>query len=224
MWREINHCLLNFFKYLILHYFFFQIKDQNPNQKKLNEDLDASLDSDTSSPFDQVAVYKQILELLKPGETVAKALRRLGGNKSLSASERLKRKKAGLSLEVNNDSQKVTELTELANRLLTSTGNMNVYQESYEHIKDIVESKPGTSSMKYDDAVDMFADDFDEREKERIEKKTEQGDEDGFKKPQNVNPVAGEAQSGVMEGGKYLLSSDDFKQLIFYFACVNFIQ
>lgn len=96
------------------------------------------MDSESRSPFDHIAVYKEILEFLQPGETIAKALRRFGGNKSLSASERLKRKKAGLSHENSGDSSKVVALTELANKLLTRTGNMDIYQESYQYIKKLV--------------------------------------------------------------------------------------
>lgn len=117
--------------------FLFQVEDV-PNRPQKMDDLDDSLDSSTASPFDHIAVYKQVLEHMEPGETVAKTLRRLGGNKSLSASERLRRKKAGLSIESSGDASKVTELTELANRILTKTGNMNVYQESYQHIKNMV--------------------------------------------------------------------------------------
>ena len=47
-------------------------KDQNALQN------DSDSDESTSSTFDHVAVYRQMLELMQPGETVAKALRRLG--------------------------------------------------------------------------------------------------------------------------------------------------
>lgn len=39
-----------------------------------------------------------------------------------------------------------------------------------------MDSKPGSSSSsstKYDDALDMYADDFDEKEKERMKNKSE---------------------------------------------------
>jgi len=56
----------------------------------------------------------------------------------MSASERWRRKKDGESDSKEGSRQQVTELTELANRLLTRTGNMNIYQESYEHIAKLV--------------------------------------------------------------------------------------
>lgn len=66
----------------------------------------------------------------------------IGGTKSLSASERLKRKKAGL---VYNDSstnpETVTKLTELANKILSGSGNMDIYQETFEEIKKKVRTR-----------------------------------------------------------------------------------
>lgn len=56
----------------------------------------------------------------------------------MTASERWRRKKDGESDSKEGNRQQVTELTELANRLLTRTGNMNIYQESYEHIAKLV--------------------------------------------------------------------------------------
>jgi hypothetical protein len=61
-----------------------------------------------------------------------------GGNKNISASQRWRRKKDGESDSKDGNRQQVTELTELANRILTRTGNMNIYQESYEHIAKLV--------------------------------------------------------------------------------------
>nr|CAD7408429.1 unnamed protein product [Timema poppensis] len=62
-----------------------------------------------------------------------------GGNKPLTASERWKRKKAGQEETDQSpaDKEKVTQLTELANRVLTEMGNMDIYQESYEYISSI---------------------------------------------------------------------------------------
>lgn len=155
------------------------IKDHwldNIDWVKIKENKDAPLAKsdalkDAPPPFDERAAYQQILGFMQPGETVAKSLRRLGGGASLSASERLKRKKAGLSLDLGGDSRKVTELTEVANRLLTETGNMDVYQETYNYIKNRVEQ----STSKANEVLDMYADDFDSKEKERMEHKSEDG-------------------------------------------------
>lgn len=74
---------------------------------------------------------------MEPKESISKALRRLGGNKRLSTAERWKMKKAGLSID-GGSSLKVIRLTELANQILTANGNMDVYQETYEQISQIV--------------------------------------------------------------------------------------
>lgn len=59
---------------------FFQIKKID-GQTKGAEEVGNDSGSDYSSypsPFDHVSVYKQMLELMKPGESVAKSLQRLG--------------------------------------------------------------------------------------------------------------------------------------------------
>ncbi|KAK9507392.1 hypothetical protein O3M35_007257 [Rhynocoris fuscipes] len=129
--------------------------DPSGNEEELPEAVDVN------------ALYKDILEYLQPKESIAKALKRLGGNKSLSASERLKLKKAGRTLDLsNNNGEKVTKLTELANKILTHAGNMDIYQETYEYIFDKVNAS--SSKSKAEPELDMYADDFDEKEKERL--------------------------------------------------------
>jgi len=71
-----------------------------------------------------------------------------GGGKPMSASERLKQKKLALknrgkednipstspSVSSVNSSEQITKLTEVCNDILTSTGNMGIYEETYESI------------------------------------------------------------------------------------------
>lgn len=92
---------------------------------------------DENKEFNVIAAYKEIMSMMEPKETIAKSLRRLGGNKRLTTAERWKLKKAGLSTEEGSP-LKVTRLTELANQILTANGNMDVYQETYEQISKIV--------------------------------------------------------------------------------------
>lgn len=49
--------------------------------------------------------------------------------------ERWKRKQEKKPIEDDQNSVSIIKLTELANELLTRTGNMDIYQESYEQIK-----------------------------------------------------------------------------------------
>lgn len=92
---------------------------------------------DDGKKFDVNAAYKEIISMMEPRETIVKTLRRLGGNNRLTTAERWKLKKAGLSTD-GGPSLKVTRLTELANQILTTDGNMDVYQETYEQISQIV--------------------------------------------------------------------------------------
>lgn len=59
----------------------------------------------------------------------------------------------------------VTKLTELANKLLTATGNMDVYQETFEQIT----KKVNKNKLSNDIEMDMYADDFVEKEKSKLE-------------------------------------------------------
>lgn len=123
--------------------------------------------------FDVIAAYRRILELMKPKETVQRTLQRLGkATAKISSIERFRRKKAGI---IDENAALVTELTELCNKILTKMGNMNVYEETFEEISAKFASKlkggGGFSLSKTDktadtdDGLDMYADDFDSKEK-----------------------------------------------------------
>ncbi|XP_029168246.1 CD2 antigen cytoplasmic tail-binding protein 2 homolog [Nylanderia fulva] len=147
-------------------------------QKKVKSNESHGLgDSDSDSDagdimFDPIPLYKQILEFLKPGETVSKTLCRLGkGKKKLTTAERWKRKKeCKTSDEEDPNSVSITKLTELANELLTRTGNMDIYQESYEQIKKKINAgNKHACPSKQEAELDMYADDFDEKEKAKLD-------------------------------------------------------
>ncbi|XP_012270584.1 CD2 antigen cytoplasmic tail-binding protein 2 homolog [Orussus abietinus] len=121
--------------------------------------------------FDPTPLYKQILEYLKPGETVSQALCRLGkGKKKMSSADRWKKKKEVVtSAEEDEKSAQIIKLTELANELLTRTGNMDIYQENFELIKKkIQQSEKQSHPSKQEAELDMYADDFDVKEKAKL--------------------------------------------------------
>lgn len=117
------------------------------------------------------------------------------GKKRLTTAERWKKKKEKKEVEDDENSINITKLTELANELLTRTGNMDIYQESYEQIKKKVvyhdESVIARSEIskilsrwkclqvevgekrahpsKQEAELDMYADDFDEKEKAKLD-------------------------------------------------------
>ena len=58
---------------------------------------------------------------------------RLGGNKKISSAQRWKLKKLGQTENSNESMKQFLELTELANKII-ETGNMDIYEETYEFI------------------------------------------------------------------------------------------
>lgn len=152
-----------------------KVKPELAKNRKIKErmskgigDSGSDSDEDPDRLFNPVPLYKQILEFLQPGETVKKALCRLGkGKKQLTTAERWKRKKdPSLAKEDEEQSAQITKLTEFANELLTRTGNMDIYEESYEQIKKKVQPPKAEAEL------DMYADDFDEKEKEKLDVNT----------------------------------------------------
>ncbi|CAH2254795.1 CD2 antigen cytoplasmic tail-binding protein 2 homolog [Pararge aegeria] len=139
-------------------------KDEQSTSKGIFDDSDSD-EEQPDEKYDIIANYQEIILFMKPKETIAKTLQRLGANSKISSAERWKRKKAGI---VDESSKSVTRITELANQILTKEGNMDIYQETYEKISDILAKE----KFKKDDAqLDMYADDFDEKEKTTIDKK-----------------------------------------------------
>lgn len=127
---------------------------------------DESDSDDPNENFDEISLYKSMLQYMNPKETVSKAIKRLGSvNMKLSSVERLKRKKAGTL----PDNKEVIHLTELANKILTKQGNMDIYQETFEQISSKVENKEKKKNVLNSDAeLDMFTDAFEEKEKEKL--------------------------------------------------------
>ncbi|CAG9818368.1 unnamed protein product [Phaedon cochleariae] len=145
-----------------------RIKHSSDSKDKYNVDeqglgAESDSESETGDKFDEILSYKNMLQYMRAKETVNKALKRLGGaDMKLSSVERLKRKKAGTLI----DNKDVINLTELANGILTKLGNMDVYQETYEHIQaKVADSEKKNRAVVSEPELDMYADDFDEKEK-----------------------------------------------------------
>ncbi|XP_062555594.1 CD2 antigen cytoplasmic tail-binding protein 2 homolog [Armigeres subalbatus] len=144
-------------------------KDPNYKEKKEGEmrgladsDSDDEDEDDKTKAFDITKTYQQILEMMEPKETIKKALQRIGKKTAkLTTAQRWKMKKAGT---LDDSSEKVTRLTELANEILTREGNMDIYDETYE----MIQKKVNDSKSKPKDELDMYADDFDSKEKHKL--------------------------------------------------------
>ena len=152
-----------------------EIKEQQKGSLGTGDDEE---EEEEEEQFQELPAQKAMLKLMQPGETVLKALKRLGGNKtgksSASASQRWKAKRA--KLDSGNDSEEdpvkkkaFTDLTELADKLLQH-GCFEVYQDTYEKLnfkigaaeKKLETEKTGqSSSQARAEPLDMFADEDD---------------------------------------------------------------
>ncbi|GAB6030158.1 CD2 antigen cytoplasmic tail-binding protein 2 [Chamberlinius hualienensis] len=155
-------------------------------------------DDDPAVNIDECSVVKQIIELMKPGETILRAIRRLGNKSSSSASassrwlknkKKLTQKQKDKNLEQNPDEaeeqrKKMLALTEMADKLL-SRGRTEIYSETYEKLKHQIESK---NRAETSEPLDMFGDDFPEKEKVSSEPKpgTSQTDDENKKNYSNA--------------------------------------
>ncbi|XP_073824775.1 CD2 antigen cytoplasmic tail-binding protein 2 homolog isoform X1 [Musca autumnalis] len=139
------------------------------NCVKRHEDESMQTNASTKNDAGINSTYKQILQFMEKNETIAQTIRRLGKNrKKLSTAERIKNKKYGIK---DDNADKIMVLTELVNHLLTTTGNMDVYEMTYEVIEEVASSVPGSSKTNASDlSLDMYSDDFNTKEKAAQEK------------------------------------------------------
>jgi CD2 antigen cytoplasmic tail-binding protein 2 len=179
-------------------------KDENYRKKYYTAEgeYNSSSDEDDALPsaekaFDSQASFKEILTFMQPTESINKTLQRLNkANMKLSTAQRLKMKKQGI---VDEASEKITKITGIVNEILTKTGNMNVYELTFEQIKlkmKEASDKAGAGSSK-EPELDMYADDFDE--------KAAGAKSVTFAKPEDVKPAEEEPQ--LM--WEYKLTQDD---------------
>ncbi|EDO44604.1 predicted protein [Nematostella vectensis] len=111
--------------------------------KEMDKNKDEKMDSGNDDQFedavevDVIGHLKQMQEILKPGETVLKCLRRLGSKPGgvRRPSFKAKRQKTEISdpADVKENKEKLLKLTELADTLLQG-GDFGIYQETYEKI------------------------------------------------------------------------------------------
>ena len=156
-----------------------QVSKAEQSKNDANDDAE----DEAEAAYNETETYKKLLPHLKPGETVAKAIRRLGGGgggnqKILQQKQRkiAQKLKKGTKLTPDEESFKqqrdeMEKLTGLADAILSRSGNMEVYEETYEKIAydlklKAEEEKPATvipDDVEDDDALDMFADSLDSK-------------------------------------------------------------
>jgi len=165
------------------------VKIKSKDNSKVNADEESNDSTKLPDAFNEVQTYAKVLDFMNSNETIQKTLQRLGKNRAkISSTERLRRKKLGL---VDEAAEKITQFTELVNEILTRTGNMDIYQETYAQIKTKVNNSPSTSkgtmsagSTSASDTFDMYSDDFVEKEKNLLETHKQK------EKPIHANDVA----------------------------------
>ena len=174
--------------------------------KEKDEIKNPMLESDSDEEpekFDEIAVFKEMLELMKPGESVLKSLKRLGGSQnSGSASQRWKKKKKGEAVdpakeaEEKENKEKLLKLTGFADKLLQQ-GDLEIYQDTYEKLqfkvklateKDEKDKTVVPEGIDEDDALDMIADSLDKKEGDGDEPKAG-GSKDEDKKTSEPKPA-----------------------------------
>merc|ERR1712059_32680 len=144
------------------------MKVKTKSKKELEKEEQEDEDEDEmQEKYSEIENYKLMMEFMRPGESVAKALRRLGGGKAaMSASQRWKKKKAG-GVKDPEKKEKMLKLTGFGGSILSRSGNMEIYEETYEGILFKIKAdeekkiKPKTAipeDIDEDDALDMFAD------------------------------------------------------------------
>ena len=149
-------------------------------ERSRNAPLPAASDSDSddepATRVDPTAVYRDMLTLLRPGESVVQALRRFGGVAAGGTRQRWKSKRAKTDDGPPADKAGVLRLTELANGLVQS-GDLDVYQYTHEKLAFLVKKAETAAAAAAappvipegtddDDAMDMFARDLDKDKSE----------------------------------------------------------
>lgn len=135
-----------------------------PNKPSLDNSRDSEASGDTDK-VDVLSIYGEMLEIMRPGETVLACIKRLGGGKRDSTINRWKKKKQEDEPDSTEESAKNKEqllkMTELADRVI-STGDMDVYQQSFERLTFLRERKEERVDRAAESpSFDMFADEVD---------------------------------------------------------------
>ncbi|XP_019949676.2 CD2 antigen cytoplasmic tail-binding protein 2 [Paralichthys olivaceus] len=154
-----------------------QQADRENEEEEEEEEMEPA--EDPLASYTQHQLTEAVVELLLPGETVATALRRLGGLKGRKKGKL--REESEPTAETKRDAEKLDKLTALADRLVGS-GMFEIYQQTYEKLAYLMKSMGGkkpavgqkSSGDEEEDELDMFADKFDETRGGKSEDKEEE--------------------------------------------------
>ncbi|KAM3598985.1 uncharacterized protein V6R79_025193 [Siganus canaliculatus] len=154
------------------------------NEEEDEEEEEAEPAEDPLASHTQQQLTEAVIELLQPGETVAAALRRLGGLRGRKKNKM--RQENESTEEAKRDTEKLERLTALADRLVGS-GMFEIYQQTYEKLGFLIKSmtskqpavKQNTTGDDDDDdddgdELDMFGEKFDESHRGKSGNKQEE--------------------------------------------------
>ena len=93
-------------------------------------------EDEAEGAYNEIGSYKECLKLMRPGETVAKGIRRLAGGKKPTTQRKWqqKNKKTPETEEEKKNRELMTKLSGYADSILSRSGNMEIYEETYEKI------------------------------------------------------------------------------------------
>ncbi|CAD5125157.1 DgyrCDS13400 [Dimorphilus gyrociliatus] len=162
-----------------------RVKEREKNTME-EEDND---EDDSDNELDKRKIFTGMLKIMKPGENVLQALKRLGGNSLNSASARWSKKKPKKTTEESTaNKEALLELTGYADEMLTD-GETEIYQYTFEKLTHCVKSleekmidKPLPDPQKpVDEDLDIFGDEMSNNESKSIdtEEKKDSDDENG---------------------------------------------
>ena len=155
-----------------------KVKEVTSAEEKLQAAQDKKED-EAEAAYNENETYSEILKLMKPEETVAKAIRRLSGASGGPGQQRImqqKQRKIQQKLKkgqplskdeeaLNASRADMTKLTGLADAVLSRSGNMEIYEETFEKITYRLQQ----NQQNEDDALDMLGDELDGKPVEEIE-------------------------------------------------------
>ena len=180
-----------------------KVKELSKEEAARKEASDDEEDEAEGS-YNEISSYKECLKLLRPGETVAKGIRRLAGGKKPTTQRKWqqKNKKDCETEEQKKNRELMTKLSGYADSILSRSGNMEIYEETYEKIAyrikqhDKVHKAQETPQANIpegtndEDALDMFADNLDRKpednEKDNAQPKTSNPIKE---KGENITPI-----------------------------------
>ncbi|XP_078508993.1 CD2 antigen cytoplasmic tail-binding protein 2 [Lissotriton helveticus] len=186
-----------------------RVKDQGVGQRKTilvkegdeetkDEDDDDDMDTKGRTPLEKKALLEGLLEMLQPGETVAKAIRRLGvrGAKELALPRKWKPRKpkeGGPPVEVMEEEPvdeaemlrkgQLERLSGLADQMV-ARGVYEIYQDTSEKLAyrlkvlTAVPTPVPVTPAATDEPLDMFADEIDETKLSNTQEKKQEEKEE----------------------------------------------